>query len=148
MAEEATPKTETAEKAPEGNKNNGKRGGKKDEKPIEELYDLSKPIPRVSVCGPTQMTYLRRNVLKATYSGRPSWGGDRQNHLFDLKQAMDLLLERVYSVSMCGSCRVVHLEALSWLLLVFCMTFLAIWCSHFPHLVFQKYLTGRETQKG
>ena len=30
-----------------GKKNNGKRG-QRDERPIEELYDLSKPIPRVS----------------------------------------------------------------------------------------------------
>lgn len=41
----------------EGKKNGGKRGGGKDKKkekekevPIEEMYDLSQPIKRVSLC--------------------------------------------------------------------------------------------------
>lgn len=50
MAEEAAtpaapaPVTDDAEKKSD---NKGKKG-RKDETPIEELYDLSKPIPRVS----------------------------------------------------------------------------------------------------
>ena len=45
MAEEE-PKITATEADKEGS--NGKRGGKKDDVPVEELYDLSKPIPRVS----------------------------------------------------------------------------------------------------
>lgn len=56
------PKTAPVEEAPAadskpaeankngGKKNNGKKGPQRDERPIEEVYDLSKPIPRVSVC--------------------------------------------------------------------------------------------------
>jgi len=44
MAEEE-PKITATEADKEGS--NGKRGGKKDDVPVEELYDLSKPIPRV-----------------------------------------------------------------------------------------------------
>ena len=59
MAEES--KADEAKKeetpAPAGNnKNNGRN--KKDETPIEELYDLSKPIPKVG-CG-TESTQLVR----------------------------------------------------------------------------------------
>lgn len=53
------PKTAPTEEAPAadskptenngGKKNNGKKGQPRDERPIEELYDLSKPIPRVSI---------------------------------------------------------------------------------------------------
>ena len=54
------PKTAPSEEAPAsdskpaenndngGKKNNGKKG-QRDERPIEELYDLSKPIPQVSI---------------------------------------------------------------------------------------------------
>ena len=46
MAEETKTATEPA--PAEEPKKGGKKGGKKDETPIEELFDLSKPIPRVS----------------------------------------------------------------------------------------------------
>jgi hypothetical protein len=49
-AEAPAAETSTSEK-----KSNGKKGNR-DERPIEELYDLSKPIPRVSPCGRSQMT--------------------------------------------------------------------------------------------
>jgi hypothetical protein len=49
-AEAPAAETSTSEK-----KNNGKKGNR-DERPIEELYDLSKPILRVSPCGRSQMT--------------------------------------------------------------------------------------------
>lgn len=39
--------TQAAPAAPEDNKKNGK-DRKRDETPIEELYDLTKPIPKVS----------------------------------------------------------------------------------------------------
>ena len=46
MAEETAAKTNGEADAP---KDNGKQNRKKeDQKPIEELYDLSQPIPRVS----------------------------------------------------------------------------------------------------
>jgi hypothetical protein len=54
-AEEAVATPEVTEPAtngdagPTGTAPNGKKGkDRKDEKPIEELFDLSKPIPRVS----------------------------------------------------------------------------------------------------
>jgi hypothetical protein len=53
MAEEATVPVPAApvEEAPatngEGKKNGVKREYKRDETPIEELFDLSKPLPRV-----------------------------------------------------------------------------------------------------
>lgn len=58
------PKTAPSEEAPAsgskpaenkengGKKNNGKKGQQRDERPIEELYDLSKPIPQVSFWSP------------------------------------------------------------------------------------------------
>ena len=53
MAEEdtKTPPAEAAAPAEQKADSNGKRGGKgaRDETPIEELFDLSKPIPRVSL---------------------------------------------------------------------------------------------------
>ena len=46
MAEEAATPAAPAPATEE--KKNDKKKGRKDETPIEELYDLSKPIPRVS----------------------------------------------------------------------------------------------------
>jgi hypothetical protein len=57
MSEETAATTPPAEEpisSEEGKKegNNGGKQNKKDETPIEELYDLSKPIPKVCVaCG-------------------------------------------------------------------------------------------------
>jgi hypothetical protein len=50
MAEEAaTPAAPAPDDASKEKKNDNKgKKGKKDETPIEELYDLTKPIPRVS----------------------------------------------------------------------------------------------------
>ena len=47
MAEEATTPVAPAPDADKKSDNKGKKG-RKDETPIEELYDLSQPIPRVS----------------------------------------------------------------------------------------------------
>lgn len=44
--EETSPPVDEAKKA-EDRKNGNKRNFKRDETPIEELFDLSKPIPRV-----------------------------------------------------------------------------------------------------
>ena len=68
MSEDAT----AAAAAPASNgkdeKNNGKGAKKRDETPIEELYDLSKPIPKVRTVGDWNWTVLRRNV-PAFYGG-------------------------------------------------------------------------------
>ena len=47
MAEEAATPVAPAPDADKKSDNKGKKG-RKDETPIEELYDLSQPIPRVS----------------------------------------------------------------------------------------------------
>jgi hypothetical protein len=63
MSEEAaatTPPTEEEPISTEEGKKEGSNGGKqnkKDETPIEELYDLSKPIPKVCVRCSTFSTY-------------------------------------------------------------------------------------------
>jgi hypothetical protein len=63
MSEEAAATTPPAEEpisTEEGKKesNNGGKQNKKDETPIEELYDLSQPIPKVRVVCSTFSTYL------------------------------------------------------------------------------------------
>ena len=48
MAEETKTEAAKTEETPApSNTNKGGRNNKKDETPIEELYDLSKPIPKV-----------------------------------------------------------------------------------------------------
>lgn len=55
MAEEETMPTPSAGEAISNGDAKPKRDNRREHKPVEELYDLSKPIPRVSVAA--KMTY-------------------------------------------------------------------------------------------
>ena len=70
MAEEATTTPAPAETKETNGDAKPKRDFKKEQKPIEELYDLSQPIPRVSKCTTRpKMTYWngRRNLQQKRF---------------------------------------------------------------------------------
>lgn len=87
MAEEAAtpaapaPVTETEKKTDNKGKNRRK---KEDETPIEELFDLSQPIPRVSsvfwfpIRKMTPGKIRKSDLLGAREGSRPGWNGASQ----------------------------------------------------------------------
>jgi hypothetical protein len=82
MAEEEPKTTETPPAAPaavvenkEGTNGKQRGGNRGDTAPVEEMFDLSKPIPRVS--GTNDYCNLRRCVRDCTY--RLPMGGAHEN---------------------------------------------------------------------